>query len=419
MLWDVNEAQNTEALVEDFLTRAFGPAKEPMRDFYRQLDGSKPHLIVADQLGRMFRALYRARQLAYTPDIHARLDDLVLYARYVDLYLRYEKARGPARQRAFETLIRHAYQMRTTMMVHTKALYRDLARRDKSVSIPSEAEWNVPDDKNPWKFSQTFTGKTLANYLAEGIRRYPLTKMDFQPVIYSDDLVGTNILQFPDMPAGKLGASRGKQIFYTRVEQAPTTLELLITGGLIPHYRDRGNVVIDLWKLGGPSSTEEIEKLVMTDRSVPPDGNVHNVKLTVEEPGLYKLTVSDGRDRTRVKWNSSLPLTIKSTLEEPMNLNYSAPWDMYFYVPKSTKVIGLFGGKDGEVIDSLGRHVFSLKDREPNYYSFAVPDGENGKLWRIHNARRSIMLLTVPPYFARKPTELLLPKEVVLQDSMQ
>ena len=149
MLWDVSEAQHTEALVEDFLTRAFGPAKEPMRDFYQQLDGSRPHPLVADQLAHMFRALNQARQLANTPDIHTRLNDLVLYARCVDLYLRSYEARGPERQQAFETLIRHAYQMRTTKMVHTKARYLDLARRDKSISIPSDAEWNVPEDRNP------------------------------------------------------------------------------------------------------------------------------------------------------------------------------------------------------------------------------------------------------------------------------
>ena len=45
MLWDPREADRTDELVEDFLDRAFGSAKEPMREFYRQLDGSNSHLV--------------------------------------------------------------------------------------------------------------------------------------------------------------------------------------------------------------------------------------------------------------------------------------------------------------------------------------------------------------------------------------
>ena len=56
-----------------------------------------------------------------------------MYTRYADLYDRYAQAEGLARQAAFEVLIRHTYRMRATMMVHAKALYRDLAARDKRV----------------------------------------------------------------------------------------------------------------------------------------------------------------------------------------------------------------------------------------------------------------------------------------------
>ncbi|MHB0934798.1 MAG: hypothetical protein ACYC6A_00280 [Armatimonadota bacterium] len=33
-LWDVTEANGTDALIEDFLDNAMGPAKELMRGFY-------------------------------------------------------------------------------------------------------------------------------------------------------------------------------------------------------------------------------------------------------------------------------------------------------------------------------------------------------------------------------------------------
>ncbi|MDQ3814673.1 MAG: DUF4838 domain-containing protein [Armatimonadota bacterium] len=418
LLWNVEEAKRTDELVEDFLTRAFGPAKEPMREFYRQLDGSQPHLVASDQLGRMFRALHEARRLATTPEVRARLDDLVLYARYAHLYHRYAQAKGPARQAAFEALIRHAYRMRRTMMVHAKALYRDLANRDKSVSIPPGATWQVAEGKNPWKSSEPFSDAELTRFLTEGIAENAVTELTFQPIAFSEELVSAAPLKLPDVTPGEFGPGRGRQTFYTRIEQTPATIELKITGGLIKHYRDRGNVRLQLWKIGGASQAGERETLVAEDRSVPPDGNEHTVTLKVPEPGLHKLTVDDGKDRTLVKWNSPLPLTIKSTQNEPMNDAYADLWMLYFYVPKGTKIIGLFGGEHGEVCDSAGRPVFWLNGREPNYYGVPVPDGEDGKLWHIRYGRGSIRLLTVPPYFARTASELLLPAEVVTRDAV-
>ncbi|MCX6903600.1 MAG: DUF4838 domain-containing protein [Verrucomicrobia bacterium] len=217
MLWDVREAARADELVDDFLTRAFGPAQEPMREFYHQLDGAQPHLVAADQLGRMFRALDQARHLADTPEIGARLNDLLLYARYVDLYRRYEQAKGADRQQAFEALIRHAFRIRKTMMVHTKALYRDLAGRDKTVTIPADAKWNVAEGKNPWKSSAPFTAAELARFIAEGIERNPLSKIDFKPVAFSGDLVSAAPLKLPEVPIGQFGTARGQQVFYTRV----------------------------------------------------------------------------------------------------------------------------------------------------------------------------------------------------------
>jgi hypothetical protein len=417
LLWDVREASQADALVEDFLTRAFGPARKPMREFYRQLDGAQPHLMARDQLGRMFRALAVARTLAGDAAIRARLDDLMLYARYVDLYQLCAQASGATRQQAFEALIRHAYRMRETMLIHAKALYRDLAERDKTVRIPAAARWDVPEGKNPWKSSAPFTAEELERFLTEGLARNQVTELSFKPVAFGADLVSAAPLNLPEVPAGNLGAGRGTQRFFTRLAHAPATLELLITGGLIEHYRDRGNVRVELRKLGGPSQTGERETLIAEDRSAPPDGQAHKVMLAVKEPGLYTVTVSDGGDRTLVQWPSALPLAIKSDPTEPMNASYTDYWLLYFYVPKGTQVVGLFGGEHGEVRDSAGRPLFWLNGRPPNYYSIAVPDGEDGKAWSIRFGRGAIRLLTVPPYFARTANELLLPAEVVARDA--
>jgi hypothetical protein len=423
MLWDVNQAEHVEALTNDFLTRCFGPAADAMREFYKQLDGSRPHLVFDDQLGRMLRALNTAREVissdkslnpSQRQQIDGRLDDLVLYTRYVDLFDRYRTADSEARQVAFEAMIRHAYRMRRTMMIHIKALYRDVVARDKRVSIPQEATWSVPEERNPWKSSQPFSAAELSNFLREGIERRSLVELDFEPVSYSEDLIPAAALKLAAVAPGSAQRGRGRRSFYSYVEKAPADISLTITGGLIAHYRDRGNIRVELWKLGGASTTGERETLATSDRSVPPDGRPRTIGLPVTEAGLYRIDISDGGDLTSVEWPRDQRISFKSSIDQPIKTN--GRWTLYFYVPRGTTTLGLHAESGGRIHDPSGKELLNLEGTPAGYYSIRVPNGADGKLWKIHSAAGSIRLLTVPPYLARSPDELILPGEVVAQD---
>ena len=170
-------------------------------------------------------------------------------------------------------------------------------------------------------------------------------------------------------------------------------------------------------KLGGASETGEKETLVASDRSVPPDGQEHVVKLAVKEPGLYKLTVSDGNDRTLVNVaRDAAADDCAHRRTTPMNGSYGE-WmgiSMFRREPRSSACSAASTARCATAED---RPQFWLNGRERNFYSVAVPDGQDGKVWRIRYARGAVRLLTVPPYFARTPQELLLPREVVEKDA--
>jgi len=354
MLWDVNQTKQTEELTENFLSSCFGPANDAMREFYRQLDTSRPHLVFDEQLGRMFRALDAAKQIINGDNslnarrrqqIDQRLNDLILYARYVDLFDNYRTAEGKSRQAAFEAMIRHAYRMRRTMMIHTKALYRDVVARDKRVSIPKEAMWPVSEERNPWKSSKPFSTADLSGFLREGIKQRSLVELDFEPVSYSEDLVPPAALKLDSVTPGSAQRGRGRRSFYAYVDKVPTEISLTITGGLIAHYRDRGNIRVELWKMGGPSTTGDRETLTASDRSVPPDGEPRTIAIRVAESGLYRIDVSDGGDLTRIEWPLDQRISFKSSIDQPIKTN--GRWTLYFYVPRGTATIGLHAGSGG------------------------------------------------------------------------
>ncbi|MDP6045028.1 MAG: DUF4838 domain-containing protein, partial [Phycisphaerae bacterium] len=356
MLWDVDEAKRTDALVDDFLTRAFGPAAETMGKFYRLIDGANQPLLCDDLLGQMYRLLDKADKLADTSEIRARIGDLVLYTHYVELFRDYRSAKGVERQAAFERLIRHSYRIRGTMMVHSKAIYRDVVRRDKQVAIPSGAEWGVSEARNPWKSSKSFSRAELKGILAAGIAKYKV--VEIKSVEFGMELVPATPLKLAKVELGSAGShGRGVQTFYTWIDKPSAPISLKVTGGLIAHYRDRGDAKVELWR----------GEVRVANGATKPDDVERTIVLQAKQTGLHKITVSDGNDATRVRWPDNTPMTIVSSRPAPANL--SMRWSLYFYVPKGAKTVGLFADGAGTLLDGSGNTLIKFDARKPGFHS--------------------------------------------------
>jgi len=150
LLWDLDETGRVDELVEDFLAKAFGSAREPMRRFYRLLQ-TEPlwaHKLTMDRDENLRRRAMSAKEVRelYLPLLDAttstadaktlaRIDQLVLYARYVDLYRRFWTQTGPARQKAFEELARYVYRIRGTQMICSKYFFRKAAPYSKEPPV--------------------------------------------------------------------------------------------------------------------------------------------------------------------------------------------------------------------------------------------------------------------------------------------
>ena len=421
LMWDVGEAANRQLIIDEFLDQCFGAAREPMAEFYRLIDGSKSNasarLVFDDLLARLYRQLDAARKLAADDEkILARIDDLILYTRHAELFDAYRTSTGAERQANFEAVIRHAYRSRDRFMVHSLALYRDLGRRDRSVTTPASAEWTVPEKDNPWKSSEPWTSSEIAAILHNGIGNHQPLELDFEPRDFPD---------YPLAPAssshglgeetgGKAASARGLRSFFTVVEKANQEIHLDITGGLIAHYRDRGNVRVELWKLGGPSATGEDRTLVAEDKSVPPDGETRRISFTATEPGTYRIDINDGSDLTSVTWPEGQRMSWKMSLDDhPRSM--SGRWYLYFYVPEGTERIGFYATATGGELRQPDGHAAldftEMGDKSGTFLSVEVPDGMDGRLWKLHHMAGKVCLLNVPPFLARSTEELVLPAE--------
>jgi hypothetical protein len=403
MLWDVGEAGRVDELKDDFLERAFGPARQPMAEFYRLIDASSQPRLSSDLIGRLYTSLKNARTKTDDRAILARIDDLALYARYVELYFDYSSApAGEARQQGFEALVRYCYRIRDTGMVHSLAVWRGLPYYDGTVRLPEGTAYDVLEGKDPWKESKPFEPDELKDILAAGIARHRLAT--FAPMEFSENLVPATPLELPAVPRGDAGLYfRDRSVFYTWTMQPPAALAVTAQGGLI--YQNVGDVKLTLLRARGADPADRI--------TIAPDRQEHAVLLQPHFAGLHRVEVSDRTGGTTLTWPAESPWTIPTGPREATDLY--GRWTLYFYVPKGTKVVAGYSDSVGELQDSSGQKVFTFADR-PDYFSVPVAAGQDGRLWKFVSCLGKRILLTVPPYLARDSQELLLPAEVVEAD---
>lgn len=399
VLWDPAEAQRVDALREDFLTRAFGPAAEPMREFYRLLNVDTERRSPDDLLGRLFRQLAAARPLTTDARIQARLGDLLLYVRYAELYYAFAAGRGSR-----DDVARHAWRMRRTMLVHSYGLWCRLL--DQRAAL---------DPRHPLKDDRPFDRVELARLLADGVAHHEPVETGFVGVTYSQRLVPATPLHLPTVPTGSFPTHpQDHQSYWLWVPEGDGRLTLTVRVQKVWANR--------LPKLSLFSPLHVTTDPLATDESYRPDGQERTLTLSTPYRGLHRLEAVDGGDYTRLRWPAGLPVTIESGIDTPgVTSHFRGPWSLCFYVPRGTRVVGGWASRianwapkvSGKLLDGDGHEVHDFGQGTDGWFKVPVAPGQDGRLWRFVDSQGQRLLMTVPPYLARNGEELLLPEEVV------
>ena len=388
MMWNTNI--DPAAVKEDFLRNAFPASYAAMKEFYALMDGTSPRPLNADLLGRMYRNLDAARKLASGKE-KQRIDALVCYTRYCEMLFHYN---NNVKWDKYVELMKFAASIRATRMVHTYGMFRSPKRlaprgmKDKPTGID-------------WMKTPAPTAEDIDRFVADGIKNNALLAFDVKE--FSSDLVPVND------PKGSAvldaGTTRRRVWFYIWCDGKPFTLE--VTGGLIKHYRDRGNVILELIQVGGESDTGELETLIQTDRSVPPDGKARKVVFKPKHPGLHKLFINDNGDMSRIIWPANMAVARPVESETSPEVKGT----FYFYVPQGTKILGFYAKTNrGFICDPSGKNVFKL-NKLNGFYHIPVKPEQCGKLWKLKGFFGVIKFLTVPSNLSLRSNNYLIPKE--------
>jgi len=397
-LWDINEANRVDDLLNEFYEKAFGPAEVPMRRFYQQIDADQSPLISPYLWGRLCRLLKEAYQLAAgDAAVVARIDDLAAYTKYLTLYSDYAQSEGADRQEAFSQLTDFAKRIRASGMVHTWGMLRHHPRRDQGLAGPldlgkmaREAQKSLPPSHSE-----------LQTWVDEGASLYP--ELSFEPIAFSNHLVPRTIEHKSTAPENHLLRLRRGNELYTWLPE-PGTIRFSVRGGTT--HGNRGPVEIKLYPALEPLGA------AVAEIKVPADGQQHAVELVSSFEGLHRLEIQDGGDLTHLTWPKDLPLTLPSGPEKNSTLHHRH--DLSFYVPKGTPVVaGYSTTTTGEIIGPDGRSLFSFSTLPgAGFFEVPVPEGMDGKFWKLKQVTGQRLLMTVPPFLAPHPDLLLVPEEI-------
>lgn len=417
MLWDVDEAQRVDQLIEDFLDKAFGVAKEPMGRFYALIDGSSADPNVPDRsrplnddmVGRMYRLLGEARDLAGDDEqVRARIDDLILYTHYVELYRRFDAIEGPQRQQAFDDVVSFAWRTRATMMAESIELTRYINREVRS---DDHLEWgagyssNGPADRHRQHEDEPFSEAQIQAILEQGIANHDLLDLEFEPWQDSGVLEPANLP--PDdagKPVSQVNRGAVEAVFATDNGTLPA---LTISAGHI--FADRGPVQ---WSL------EDAAGELIDHGEVVPNEEEHRFELSAPEPGVYRFSMENtGQGFIWEYEPRGAMMTLLAGGEHQLQRNW---YDrLYYYVPQGVDDIYIAG------LLMEDRHEFIAGNGEPidaddieliqDYTRVPVPEGQDGTVWslELRATRPEIRFLNIPGYVALSPDELVLPEEVV------
>ena len=402
VMWDVREAGHVEAIVADFLEKAFGTAREPMREFYALITEDTQRRSPSDIVGRMYRHLAAARAASTDARVLRRIDDLTLYTRHAELMFAHQN--GAASK---DDVARHAYRIRKTMMVHSYGLWaRLLSQKDAAT------------EGHPLKNEEPFSAAEIAALLEKGIAKNQPVEPGFTGVEFSKDLVPATPLKLAKVEPGSFPSeAQDRQRYFVWMEK-PGVIDLKIA-------------VKKLWANRAPklelfSPLEVTLAPVAVRDDYKADDAERPLALQTPYPGLHRIETYDGGDYTRIAWPAGLPVSIESGIDTPdVTSHFRGPWTLYFYVPRGTRLVAGWASRianwapkiSGKLLAADGREMLDFAKLEDGFFKIEVPPGADGTLWKFEHTIGQRLLMTVPPYLARHGEELLLPRECVDADA--
>lgn len=407
LMWD--PTIDVESLLDDFYSKAFGPAAAPMRRYYERFDRANEPLVSAHLLAQGFRDVEEATTLAADrADVQARLDQIKHYLRSVHLRWQVDRAADTAVKKELTlAALTHGYRTRYSYMNHWVGMRDSWATQ--AAEEFDEPTWRAAGDPTPaapWAVESPYSPEEIEAAFQEGLAFFKPDPVEEKQ--FSDSLVPVDFNVDAPPIESKQSYQLGMKYALYSVEGEP--LEMRIVSGTIPHYRDMAPAT---WRLNDESGEQ------LAGGRLPLDGKPHRIEVKVPASGLYHFEFDD----STAGWQIEIaPGRNASIVLDPSRRVEHAGWmqPMYFYVPRGTDELHYYWAGGPHRIHGPDGTVLKDVQTSGEFVKVPVPEGADGKTWHFTRLMLGrLRFFNAPNYLAASPDALLLPKEVAEKDGLQ
>jgi len=403
LMW--NPHLDLDAYLNDFYTKAFGPAAPAMKRYYERLVSAP--FYSKQLIGQAFRDVDEATRLAKDrPDVQQRLNFIKHYLHYG--YMEWAQNRDGKQGLGEE--ISSLYGRTRDRAVFTFEMARQTWWGGK--------DWNNEANNKP------YTQAEIEKGFQEGLTYFPVRTDIGDPIKYTNDLV----------PITWTAAQKGTYKIVTPKDEKGVDM------GLFQSYQ--GGARYALYSLKGEplkfstwagDAWGGINRLSITDSKgvevfkkdkIPNKADsTHNI--AVPGPGLYWLDYSDNGSYWSMKTPDGMIASIPLGQTQDYRNMWHIPAQMFFYVPKGIKNIEYYytrtnfhPGGPHKVVDPSGKVVKDV-DVNGDWVSVPVPNGMDGKIWSFQNPVLGVFNFNnIPNLYAPTPDGLLVPRETAEKDGL-
>ncbi len=408
LMW--RPSTNVDGLVDDFFSRCYGKAAQPMRRLLEKFDQSPP--LRSATLVPMFRDVLDASKAADSPEVRRRIVDMMAYLVYVAKFREFDLVRNqqPERNDKYYDALLHLmnYTWRTRMrdIVHHYALARRLCN-GLPVTDKRPNFYMFNKEKPPvWKKGDQLSDQEIVTVFNDYFTRL---QSDGNPVVtYSRYFE-------PVRPPGKdAGSSRQLR----NEKDGVAVFRKGLTGYLVPGGKQTVRFGIAPSNRTATLTVYLRGTTPLFERTYRRTDTLQEIKVELPRANEYRVEVKGG---VKLHVPPETPFVFEASAAQPAWIEYSGP--NYFYVPKGAKELIVDGAPRFSfyVPGRKGRIDITAASREAkkDYAVIKVPPEAAGKIWHTSNQTRGrVSLLNVPPLMSLHRQTILVPREVAEADGL-
>jgi hypothetical protein len=411
LLWDPDT--DVPALLDEWYTLAFGPAKAPMKRMLERW--AKGFMLNSAEMGLSYRDMQEAFELGKgDAAVTARLDDYARYLGYLSYQLIVENTNDPKEREAVKSdSLEYLFDIYDSSMVHSFRLFMfavDFGRDEKLFNEFNSGDANAPG----WSRVHPLTHEDLLKRVTDGQKYFPAPSYDIKS--YGSDFVFPLSLKPWKQPIGD-------DIWGTKMStKGALDVHIIAPPGLknvplrVSTYYGMHISVLD----------DNDGKSIFTHDITGTEDNTQTEDVNVPLPRSGSYTIQFHPMNGGGFYFQSvrgLPLAFGSFMSE---MGAPSP-RLYFYVPKGLKTLAMYypqgvsGGGAGQLRDADDNIVPSTSLDNGKLVTWPVAAGQDGAVWSLEESRSPDTLprfLNAPNAFGFSPDTLLLPSDIIKTDAL-